>query len=82
MITELFANNLSQKNLVRSAGVEPATTTFVVWYSIQLSYDRTRTKLVFFFLHVDKYLKIKYLSTYEYTRSLVTIPERSTRNPK
>lgn len=26
--------------LVRTAGVEPATTTFVVWYSIQLSYDR------------------------------------------
>lgn len=25
---------------MRSAGVEPATTTFVVWYSIQLSYDR------------------------------------------
>ena len=33
--------------MVRTAGVEPATTTFVVWYSIQLSYDRIFSNISF-----------------------------------
>ena len=46
----LKTGNDSFQKMVRSAGVEPATTRFVVWYSIQLSYDRTK---------IDKALGLK-----------------------
>jgi hypothetical protein len=38
-----------KKNMVRSAGVEPATARFVAEYSIQLSYERIKGIIIAIF---------------------------------